>query len=117
MNSPILNEIGTVFIPVKNIEESRDWYCEILGLDAGGEIAFGHLYILPMKSTGIVLDSKIYSDEKVYKMAPFHLNTTDIQEAYSYMKEKKVTLTSEIQHDQYFTFQDPNGNHLMVCQC
>ncbi|KGP91838.1 glyoxalase [Pontibacillus chungwhensis BH030062] len=117
MNHPILNEIGTVFIPVKNIEKARDWYCDILGLAADGDILFGHLYILPMKSTGIVLDSKIYSDEKVYKMAPFHLNTTDIQKTYSYMKEKKVTVTSEIQHDHFFTFQDPDGNHLMVCQC
>ncbi|MEY2196968.1 VOC family protein, partial [Neobacillus sp. BF23-41] len=30
--NPILNQIGTVFIPVRNIEEARNWYCDILGL-------------------------------------------------------------------------------------
>ena len=47
---PILSKIGTVFIPVRNIEEARDWYCDILGLSAEGEILFGHLYIVPTKN-------------------------------------------------------------------
>jgi len=29
--NPVLNQIGTVFIPVSNIEKARDWYCDILG--------------------------------------------------------------------------------------
>jgi hypothetical protein len=60
--SPVLNQIGTVFIPVSNVEEARNWDCDILGLDAEGEILFGHLFIVPTTNgTGIVLDSKIYS--------------------------------------------------------
>jgi len=30
--NPILNQIGTVFIPVSNIEKARDWYCSLLGI-------------------------------------------------------------------------------------
>ncbi|MEH7506960.1 VOC family protein, partial [Priestia megaterium] len=26
--NPILNEVGTVFIPVKDIKKARDWYCD-----------------------------------------------------------------------------------------
>src|SRR5699024_7544734 len=32
MYSPILKQIGTIFIPVSNIEKARDWYCDILGV-------------------------------------------------------------------------------------
>ncbi|RLQ93584.1 VOC family protein [Falsibacillus albus] len=115
--NPILNQIGTVFIPVSNIEEARNWYCDILGLPADGEILFGHLYIVPMNGTGIVLDSKIYSEDHIFKAPPFHLNTNNIEQAYEYMKSKNVELTTEIEHNHWFNFKDPDGNHLMICQC
>lgn len=117
MNRAILNEIGTVFIPVSNIGKARDWYCEILGLPADGEIQFGHLYALPMKGAGVVLDSKIYSEDAIFRTPAFHFNTEDIEEAYVFMQDKGVELTTEIQHQHYFNFKDPDGNHLMVCQC
>lgn len=117
MNSPILKQIGTVFIPVSNIEKARDWYCEILGLKVEGEIQFGHLYIITMEGTGIVLDSKIYSAEKLFKTPAFHFNTENIVEAFNFMKHKGVNLITEIEHNHYFNFKDPDGNILMVCKC
>ncbi|SER54936.1 VOC family protein [Salipaludibacillus aurantiacus] len=114
---PILNQIGTVFIPVSNIQRARDWYCDILGLPADGEILFGHLYIMPMKGTGIVLDSKIFSEENTYKAPPFHFNTTNIKQAYQYMNNKNVEITTKIENNHWFNFKDPDGNHLMICQC
>ncbi|MBM7583710.1 catechol 2,3-dioxygenase-like lactoylglutathione lyase family enzyme [Bacillus pakistanensis] len=115
--NPIVNEIGTVFIPVSNIERARDWYCDILGLPVDGEVLFGHLYVLPMKGTGMVLDSKIYSKDKIFKAPAFHLNTHNIEDAYKHMKKKKVELITEIEHDQWFNFKDPDGNVLMICKC
>lgn len=47
--NPILNEVGTVFIPVKDIKKARDWYCDILGLITDGDILYDHLYVIPMK--------------------------------------------------------------------
>ncbi|WP_442600234.1 VOC family protein [Neobacillus sp. D3-1R] len=117
MTSPILNQIGTVFIPVSDIEKARNWYCDILALEADGEILFGHLYILPMKGIGIVLDSKIYSEENTIKTPLFHFNSENIEEAYSFLLKKGVPITSEIQHDHYFTIKDPDGNQLMICKC
>ncbi len=116
-SSPILNQIGTVFIPVRHIEQARDWYCDILGLPNDGEILFGHLYIIPMHGTGIVLDSQIYSEEKVFGVPAFHFNTNNIQEAYDYMKSKNVEIVTDIEHEQWFNFKDPDGNLLMVCKC
>ncbi|MYL32341.1 VOC family protein [Pontibacillus yanchengensis] len=117
MSSPIHSEIGTVFISVSNIEKARDWYCDILGILADGDIQFGHLYVIPMKGTGIVLDSKIYSEENVFNRPAFHLNTSNIQESYQFMKGKNVEILTDIQHDHFFNFKDPDGNRLMVCQC
>ncbi|MFB9278429.1 VOC family protein [Cohnella cellulosilytica] len=117
MASPILNQIGAVFIPVSGIEKARDWYCEILGIPADGEILFGHLYVLPMQEMNLVLDSKSYSEDRTFKTAAFHFNTEDIEEAYRYMEQKNVTLVTGIEHGQWFNFQDPDGNLLMVCKC
>ncbi|WP_042222316.1 VOC family protein [Oceanobacillus manasiensis] len=117
MDHPIQNQIGTVFIPVKNIEEARDWYSDILGLEKEGEIQFGHLYVLPMDGTGIVLDSKIYSEDSIFKAPAFHLNSKNIEEAFQFMKDKGVNLITEIEHGHYFNFADPDGNVLMVCKC
>ncbi|UZJ78562.1 VOC family protein [Fictibacillus sp. KU28468] len=117
MNSPVLTQIGTVFIPVSNIEQARDWYCDILGLQADGEIQFGHIYVIPMNGTGIVLDSKIFSEENIVKTSLFHFNTENIEEAYQFMKKKKVDLITGIEHHHYFNFRDPDGNHLMICKC
>lgn len=115
--NPILNQIGTVFIPVSNVEEARDWYCDILGLPIDGEILFGHLYVVPMNGTSIVLDSKIYSEDNVFRTPAFHLNTNNIEEAYEFMKSKNVNLTTPVENNQWFNFKDPDENLLMICRC
>ncbi|KEZ50034.1 VOC family protein [Metabacillus indicus] len=117
MKSPVMNQIGTVFVPVSDVEKARDWYCSILGVEPQGEIQFGHIYVLPMQGTGAVLDSKIYREGEASKVPLFHFNAEDINTAHSFIKEKGAAHQSDIQHDHYFTFQDPDGNTLMVCKC
>ncbi|MFC5469511.1 hypothetical protein ACFPPD_12330 [Cohnella suwonensis] len=56
--SPIKNKVGSIFVPVRDIEQSRNWYCRILGLnedDCG--IISGHLCPLPMEGVGVILDT------------------------------------------------------------
>ncbi len=117
MTRPIKNHVGTIFIPVSDIEKAKDWYCDFLGLPANGEILFDHLYVLPMEGTGIVLDSKIYAEGNIINTPLFHFNTEDIKVAYAYSEKKQIELVTTIQHEHYFTFKDPDGNHLMVCKC
>jgi catechol 2,3-dioxygenase-like lactoylglutathione lyase family enzyme len=117
MNSPVLQQIGTVFIPVSDIERARDWYCDLLGLEADGEVQFGHIYVIPLEGTNLVLDSKIYSEDNILKTPMFHLNTDNIEEAYKFMKEKNVEFSTSIEHGHYFNFKDPDGNMLMICKC
>lgn len=113
--NPIAAQIGMVFIPVSDLHKARDWYCDVLGVPADGEILHNHLYVLPMEGTGLILDSKIYSPDAVFQIAAVVLNTGDIQNAHQHMKEKS-TEVEEIQFDKWFNFKDPDGNSLMICQ-
>ncbi|MDU0200637.1 VOC family protein [Paenibacillus sp. PFR10] len=114
--NPIQNKIGGVFIPVSNIEQARDWYCDILGLPTDGEVLFGHIYVLPMEGPSLVLDSKIYAPDHVYKVPAFQFRTDDIVQAFEFMKAKNVQLLTEIESDHWFNFKDPDGNVLMICK-
>lgn len=117
MKNPIKNEIGTIFIPVSDIKKARDWYCDLLGFPADGEIHHGHIYVLPMKGTGIVLDSKIYTGDRGSTAPMFHFNTENIEESFQYILDKKVHVITDIQHGHYFNIKDPDGNMLMICKC
>ncbi|BCG59229.1 VOC family protein [Paenibacillus sp. URB8-2] len=116
MNSPILTQIGGVFIPVSDIERSKDWYCDLLGLPSDGEILFGHLFVIPMTGPAIVLDSRIYTSECVLNTPLFHLNSHDIDAAYDFVRQSGAEILTDIEHDHWFNFRDPDGNVLMVCR-
>ncbi|WP_219837626.1 VOC family protein [Paenibacillus sp. R14(2021)] len=117
--SIILNKAGAIFIPVSNIISARAWYCSILNLEPNYEIIAGHLCCIPFDNNGLnlVLDSRIYNEESLYKNPSFHFNTDDIHKAYDYLKERNVELVTEIEHGQWFNFKDPDGNVLMICHC
>ena len=113
---PISPEIGTVFVPVSNIAAARDWYSALLGEPADGEILFDHLYVLPVNGAGLVLDSRIYSADAVFRVPAFHLNTADIEAAHVYLQGMGSEVT-EIRDSRWFNFKDPDGNVLMICEC
>lgn len=115
--SPILNQIGAVFIPVKDIEKSKQWYCHLLGLKLESEVLFGHLFVIPMKGPNLVLDSKIHAPESILNIPSFHLNTEDIDAAYDYVKANGGEILTDIENDHWFNFKDPDGNVIMVCRC
>ncbi|MCL6604869.1 MAG: VOC family protein [Paenibacillus sp.] len=116
MTSPIMNQIGAVFIPVSDIERSKLWYSKLLGLPIDEEVLFGHLYVVPMEGPGIVLDSKIFTSESVLNTPAFHLNTKDIDAAYDFVKAIGAEILTDIENDHWFNFKDPDGNVLMICR-
>lgn len=114
MGSAIEREILAVFIPVSDIERSRDWYRGLLGLGPGGEILFGHLYVVPMREgSGLVLDSKGYTGPHDRKPA-FHFKTSDIEAAREAARAVGASEVSPVIDGVFFTFKDPDGNLLMV---
>nr|WP_307721801.1 VOC family protein [Paenibacillus humicus] len=121
--SPVKNKVGSYFVPVRNIEASRSWYCKVLGLmEADCPIHFGHLCPLPMQGTGLILDTMPKWGGSDPDGAPsiqtpaFMLLTDKLEESLAYMKELGARLVTEIEHDQWFVVLDPDGNKLMICR-
>lgn len=121
--SPIKNKIGSVFVPVRDIEKSRSWYCRVLGLDeADAKIMNGHLCPLPMDGAGIILDTMpMWGGDRPggapsIETPAFMLMTEDLQGSLSYMKELGAEIVTEIEHDHWFVVKDPDGYKLMVCR-
>ena len=113
--NPLQTKIHGVFIPVSHIERARDWYCDLLGISNEGELYAEHLFVIQMSGVNLILDSKVYSTEFVYKIPAFQIKTDDIKAAYHYMKQKNINLLTEIENGHWFNFEDPDGNMLMVC--
>ncbi|MBW7455227.1 VOC family protein [Paenibacillus sepulcri] len=123
VQSPIRNKVGSVFVPVRDIERSRDWYCRLLGLSPGDcEIMNGHLCPLPMEGTGLILDTMPMWGRKEPGGAPntktpaFMLVTRDLQASHSFAQENNINLVTDIQQDHWFVIKDPDDNLLMVCR-
>lgn len=121
--SPIKNKVGSYFVPVRNIEASRSWYCKVLGLSEDDcPIHFGHLCPLPMQGTGLILDTMPRWGGGEPDGAPsiltpaFMLLTDKLEESLAYMKELGARLVTEIEHGQWFVVLDPDGNKLMICR-
>ncbi|WP_244235270.1 VOC family protein [Paenibacillus lautus] len=121
--SPIKNKVGSIFIPVRNIEASRSWYCRVLGIpEADCQIMNGHLCPLPMEGTGVILDTMPKWGGDQPEGAPsidtpaFMLMTEDLEGSLEYMKKLGVDLVTEIEHNHWFVVKDPDGNKLMICR-
>lgn len=121
--SPIKNKVGSIFVPVRDIEKSRSWYCQVLGLsEADCTIMNGHLCPLPMEGTGVILDTmpKWGGDQPggapSIETPAFMLMTEDLAGSLEYMKKLGVELETEIEHDHWFVVKDPDGNRLMICR-
>jgi len=107
-------EIGGIFVPVSDIERSRDWYRAFFGLEPGGEVLFGHIYVVPMAAgSGLVLDSKDYIGPHDRKPA-FHINTSDIHAAREHAIQRGAAEVGPVTDGVFFTFKDPDGNLMMV---
>jgi catechol 2,3-dioxygenase-like lactoylglutathione lyase family enzyme len=121
MENPINNQVNTVFIPVKDIEKAKEWYGTVLGIE-GGEIKFGHLFVADMDGTGLVFDEMpMWRGENgelpTLNVPAIQFSTNDVHASYQFMKAHDVELVSEVMHDHFFVFKDPDGNMLMLCQC
>lgn len=121
--SPIKNKVGSIFIPVRDIERSRSWYCRVLGIaEDDCQVMNGHLCPLPMEGTGVILDTMPKWGGDQPGGAPsidtpaFMLLTEDLEGSLAYMKKLGVELVTEIEHNQWFVVKDPDGNKLMICR-
>ncbi|KKO53430.1 VOC family protein [Paenibacillus sp. DMB20] len=120
---PIKNKVGSLFVPVRDIEKSREWYCSLLSIPMEEcSILNGHLCPLPMEGTEIILDTMPMWGGKEPGGAPniqtpaFMLLTNDLEASYAFAGETGVELVTGIEHDHWFVIKDPDGNLLMVAR-
>ncbi|NBD24555.1 VOC family protein [Paenibacillus sp. T1] len=121
--SPVKNKIGSLFVPVRDIEASRGWYCRVLGLEESRcEIMNGHLCPLPMEGAGLILDTmpmwggREPGGAPTFETPAFMLMTGDLEGSLAYMQALGAELVTGIEHDHWFVVKDPDGNKLMICR-
>lgn len=122
MESPIKNQINTIFVHVSDLEKSVQWYSQLLGQDYDENNVFRPVYNIHINHhTGLTLDAG--PENVIKKQCPhddpqFNFHTDDIKMAYEYVNQLGYTIKSEIvQYDDFsfFTVSDPDGNIVMIC--
>ena len=122
MASPILRQTGSVFIPVRDIVRAKNWYREVLDVSEDLEIQFGHLCVLPMAGSGVILDQmpmwggREPEGPPNYQTPAFTCLTDDLEASYEWMKNKGAHMVTGIEDNHWFVFKDPDENMLMVCK-
>ncbi|MEE6449825.1 VOC family protein [Gottfriedia acidiceleris] len=120
--SPITSKVNYVFIHVKNLKESVNWYCKLLGITLDHSQFESPVFNIPLTgTTGLTLDDHTF--DPTFKFEPsknvlFNFHTEDIDAAYNFMKKNKITIVKEIERIgefAYFNFEDLDGNVLMIC--
>jgi predicted enzyme related to lactoylglutathione lyase len=119
-DSPIHNRIGTVFVNVKNMNQSIEWYSSLLDLPINSSYNGDSIYELDTEGGArILLDNNRFLQGDDYKIS-FMFVTNNIDQAYQNLKEKDIEIFTEIERYpdsvSFFTFKDPDGNILMVCE-
>lgn len=121
--SPIKKKVGSLFVPVRDIEKSREWYCSLLSIPVEVcDIINGHLCSLPMEGAGLILDTMPMWGGKEPGGAPniqtpaLMLLTDDLEASYAFAEASGVELVTGIEHDHWFVIKDPDGNLLMVAR-
>ena len=117
-HSPIKNQIGSVFVPVSDMQRAIEWYSRLLGQPVKETTYAGKIYDLPLVGeVGLILDG--HKPVQNSSQPLFFFWTADIQAAYDFLKANQVELTSlveDIGSVKTLSFRDPDGNLLMVCQ-
>jgi catechol 2,3-dioxygenase-like lactoylglutathione lyase family enzyme len=106
--SPVNRKVGGVFVPVRDVQKAKEWYCKMLGIPEEGEVQFGHLYVLPLDGLDLILDEMPRWGGENEKGAPpyetpaFMFQTDNIQAAYEHIKALGAELATDIQNNHWF---------------
>lgn len=120
MDKSILQGIDTLILRVSEIEKSKEWYTQKLGLKTIHSDEKLKLVVLDtFSSTSLTIwetDEKIQPNPLTASYPIF--NTIDAKEAHEQLMNSNVNV-GELITDHvvtYFTFRDPDNNILEVCQ-
>ena len=115
-------KVGSIFIPVTDIEKSTDWYVKFLGVKIIDSWGDGTGFYLPTGSTQLAL-IKVESPQPTefivkgdQKNSYFNFVVNDIETAYQQFKQNGI-VTTEIDDFggmKFFDFIDLDGNPFSV---
>lgn len=119
--SPILNQIGGIFLNVTDMNRAIRFHSQVLGLPYH-EVGPGpenSIYDLKMKSgTGVLLDDNRFRHGDDYETL-FMLLTPNVDGSKAFLESNGVTVFTDIErHGEklaFFTVKDPDGNVIMIC--
>ena len=116
----LLQGIDTVIVRVSNIETSKEWYLEKLGLALLFEDAKMKLVVLDTNSpTSLTLwqTEQTFSVNRNTASYPI-FKTPDADALKQELLNRRIEVGEIIQDDyvKYFLFYDPDGNILEACQ-
>jgi catechol 2,3-dioxygenase-like lactoylglutathione lyase family enzyme len=122
--SPIKNRVNNVFIHVKDLKKSVEWYSTILGLPVDLNEVKSPVHNIPVEgNTGLTLDDHTFDPGFTFTPSSqvlFNLYGEDIDAVYEFLKKQNVKIVREIERVgdfAYFNFEDPDQNVLMICNC
>ncbi|MBV7507664.1 VOC family protein [Bacillus sp. sid0103] len=122
IESPIKSKVNNVFIHVKDLKRSAEWYHNLLGIPCNLNKIESPVYNIPVTSeTGLTLDDHTFDLDFKFKPSNhvlFNFYSKDIDAAYEYIKASNITIVKEIERIgefAYFNFHDLDGNVLMIC--
>lgn len=120
MEKPLLQGIDTLILRVTDIQSAKAWYSEKLGFPCLYEDENLKLAVLdpsgPVSLTLWETNEKIETNPKTSSYPIFR--SADARSTREKLNCSGVKV-SDLVNDHaiiYFTFQDPDGNHLEVCQ-
>ncbi|WP_440705735.1 VOC family protein [Heyndrickxia oleronia] len=122
MNSPIKNQINTIFVHVSNLKRSVIWYSQLLGQEYDTAEIRRPVYNIKISDyTGLTLDAG--PEEKIKRTKNceyplFNFHTDQIYVAYNYVNSLGYKIELEIVNFDdfsYFTISDPDRNIIMIC--
>ena len=118
----IIREIGSIFIPVKNLEESIKWYESILGFKVTVNWRLGATLKLHNNSTvlGLIQVNEkqpvTFKNKDTLTTPYYNFVTEDVHSAYDYLKDIGVRVFDIQDNGDFYLmdFEDPDGNLLSM---
>jgi catechol 2,3-dioxygenase-like lactoylglutathione lyase family enzyme len=106
----LAKEILSVFVYVKDLEKSKQWYSEVLGLNFGGFDGNRTNQL----GVGLVLFEK--ENFSPCSESLFVIQTSNLEESYNKLKELRVEVSEINREINCFNLKDLDGNVITVWQ-
>lgn len=120
----VQSHIDSVFLWVRNLDESVQLYAKFMGLEVREQDRFGHLHMFNLANgTTLILDSNGMENVPVPEFAPgpvlFKVSASDLEGAYRHAQELGFQIVYGIVHFpavSFFNIRDSDGNIITVSQ-